>query len=34
MQRIKLLSLAITRGRAQHVELRVLVELRKNIRSL
>lgn len=34
MQRIKLLSLAITHGRAQLVDLRLLVELRKRIRSL
>lgn len=32
MQRIKLLSLAITRGGAQHVDLRLLVEL--SVRSL
>lgn len=34
MQRIKLLSLAITHGRAQLVDLRLLVELRKRIKSL
>lgn len=34
MQRIKLLSLAITHGGAQLVDLRLLVELRKRIKSL
>lgn len=34
MQRIKLLSLAIIHGGAQHVDLRLLVDLRKSIRSL
>lgn len=34
MQRIKLLNQAISHGGAQHIDLKLLVELRKRIRSL